>query len=111
MISARMNGHTGDAARATNQLLCQSLLRQVVNPDMILGGHKQEGLERVEEYPHHTAPVLAEGIPGGVLGQLMHQHCLGVACTVTQTSDSLSSFQDQIHVKICNTWCNVHWCK
>ena len=48
---------------------------------MVLGGNKQEGLERVEKHSHHTPPVLPKGVLSGVLGQLMHQHSLRVTCT------------------------------
>ena len=52
---------------------------------MVLSGHKQEGLERVEEHPHNAPSVLPEGVLGGMLGQLMHQHSLCVTCTLPPT--------------------------
>lgn len=52
---------------------------------MILGGHKQEGLEGVEKHSHNAPSVLPEGVLSGVLGQLMHQHSLRVTCTRTST--------------------------
>ena len=83
MVATRMDGHAGDASRASDQLLRQSLLGQVVHSDMVLCGHKQEGLQGVEQHPYHTAPVLPEGVLCGVLRELVYQHCLSVACTVT----------------------------
>ncbi len=85
VVAARVNSHACDASRPTNQLLCQSLLGQVVHSDMVLCGHEEEGLDRVEQHPHHSTPVLSEGVLCGVLGQLVDQYCLGVACTVTCT--------------------------
>ena len=81
MITAWMDCHASDAARATNQLFGQGLLSQVVHPDMVLSGHKEEGFEGVEQHPHHPPPVLPEGVLRGVLGQLVHQHSLCVTCT------------------------------
>jgi len=83
MVATRVNSHACDASRPSDQLFRQSLLGQVVHSDMVLCGHKEEGLERVEQHPHHSTPVLSEGVLCGVLGQLVHQYCLGVACTVT----------------------------
>ena len=98
MVPSRVYGHTGDTARAPNQLLGQCLLRQVVHSDMVLCGHKQEGLQGVEEHPHNTPPVLPEGVLGGVLGQLMHQHCLCV--TYTQPHTQLLTSRHNIYSKI-----------
>ena len=39
---------------------------------MVLGGHKEEGLEGVEQHPDHLPPVLPEGVLRSVLGQLVH---------------------------------------
>ena len=72
MISSWVYRHASDAPRAPNQLLGQPLLGQVVHSDVILGGDKEERLERVEQHPHHPTPVLPEGVLGCVLGELMH---------------------------------------
>lgn len=80
MVSPRVYRHAGDAAGAPNQFLSQGLLSQIVHSDMVLCGHKQEGLEWVEEYPYHAPPVLPEWVLCGVLGQLMYQHSLCVTC-------------------------------
>ena len=52
------------------------LLGQVVDAHMVLGGHKKEGLRRVEGHAHHAATVLAEWVLSGTTAQLVHQHCL-----------------------------------
>ena len=67
MVATRVNSHACDASRPSDQLFRQSLLGQVVHSDMVLSGHKEEGLERVEQHPHHSTSVLPEGVLCGVL--------------------------------------------
>ena len=110
MVSARMDGHAGNAARASNQLLGQRLLSQIVHPDVVLGGHKQEGLQRVEQHPNHPPPVLPEGVLASVLGQLMHQDRLCVACghtcqpTVSMSSNGASDKEPMQHEVALQDW-------
>ena len=75
VIAGGVDREGADAA-AGQQLLDERLLGQVVDAHMVLGGHKEEGLSRVERHSHHAAPVLSEGVLRCLLGQLVHQHCL-----------------------------------
>lgn len=76
MIARAVDGKAGEGAGGAQQLSSQGLLCQVVNAHVVLGGHQQEGLARVEEYPLHSPPVLAERILGGLLTQLVDHHSL-----------------------------------
>jgi len=76
VVARAVDGEAGEGARGTQQLASQSLLRQVIDTHVVLCGHQQEGLARVEEHPLHASPVLAEGILGRLLAQLVDHHCL-----------------------------------
>lgn len=75
VIAGGVDGKAGDAAPG-KQLLGKGLLGQVVDANMVLRGHEEEGFGRVEGHAHHAAPVLSERILAHFLRQLVNQHRL-----------------------------------
>lgn len=89
VVTRGVHGEAGNAA-AGKQLLGKGLLGQVVDAHVVLRGHKEEGLARVERRAHHAAAVLAERVLRCLLGQLVHQHRLQATPPIITSQDDNS---------------------
>lgn len=67
-----MHRHGRNDTSARKKLLHQRLLCEVVDADVVLGGHEEPRLRWVERDTRHTATVLAEGILARLFRKLVH---------------------------------------
>ena len=64
VVSTWVDGHASDSTAAAQELLRERLFGEVVDPDMVLGRDKEEGLGRVEGHALDAPAVLLERILG-----------------------------------------------